>query len=196
MHPSGHGSASVDRRGRVGPPAGRRSPAGRHVDPAAVARRLHAVVRWPGALDVPERAWRLIAQTDDFDAWLIAWPGGGTVDLHDHGGSRGALHVISGSLVETIPWRDGAGAMTFAQREIQEGVTLAFGAGHVHDVRNESSSHALSLHVYSPPLTSMTYYDCFEGRLVRRESQWGTAHEHDAGLASQADRPALRLVAP
>jgi hypothetical protein len=167
----------------------------RHVDPAAVARRLGAVVQWPGALDVSERAWRLVAQTPDFDAWLIAWPGGGTIDLHDHGGSRGALHVISGSLVETIPWRDAAGGLTFAQRDLHDGATLAFGAGHVHDVRNESSSLALSLHVYSPSLTSMTYYDCFEGQLVPRDAAWDPSHD-EPGLVSSADRQGLRLVAP
>jgi predicted metal-dependent enzyme (double-stranded beta helix superfamily) len=161
-----------------------------------VARRLGGAVHWPGALDVTERAWRLVALAPDFDAWLIAWPGGGTVDLHDHGGSRGAVHVIGGSLTETIPWRDAAGRLTFAQRELHEGVTLAFGAGHVHDVRNESSSHALSLHVYSPPLTSMTYYDCFEGRLVPRQSQWDTRHDQEFGQSPRLERPDLRLVAP
>lgn len=160
-----------------------------------MARRLGAAAHWPGALDVSERAWRLVAQTPDFDAWLIAWPGGGTIDLHDHGGSRGALHVISGSLVETIPWRDAAGRVTFAQRELQDGVTLGFGAGHVHDVRNESTAHALSLHVYSPALTSMTYYDCLDGRLVPRDASWEPSYD-EPGLVSSADRQELRLVAP
>ncbi|HWD55309.1 MAG TPA: cysteine dioxygenase family protein [Acidimicrobiales bacterium] len=188
MYPPGHRFAGVDRPGR------RR--ADRHVDPAAVARRLSGVVHWPGARDVPERAWRLVAQAPDFDAWLIAWPGGGTVDLHDHGGSRGALHVIRGSLTETIPCRDAAGRVSFAHRELHGGVTLAFGAGHVHDVRNEAYAHALSLHVYSPPLTSMTYYDCFEGRLVRRARQWGGTDDDEPGQVSPSGGPGLRLVAP
>ena len=153
-------------------------------------------MQWPGAFDVSERAWRLVAQTPDFDAWLIAWPGGGTIDLHDHGGSRGALHIISGSLVETIPWREPDGRLTFAQRELQDGVTLAFGAGHVHDVRNESSSHALSLHVYSPSLTAMTFYDCFGDRLVPRDAEWNARHDDEPGWVAPADRPDLQLVAP
>ena len=48
----------------------------------------------------------MVAQTPDFDAWLIAWPAGGTIDLHDHGDSRGALHVISGALGRDDAWRD------------------------------------------------------------------------------------------
>jgi len=36
-----------------------------------------------------------------------------------------------------------------------------FGPGHVHDVANQGRGPALSVHVYSPVLTSMT---CFEQR--------------------------------
>ncbi len=165
------------------------------MSPALLARRLAGAVRWPGALEVRERSWRLVAQTDDFDAWLIAWPAGGTIDLHDHGGSRGALHVIGGSLVETTPWRDDVGRLTLARKEVHAGATLAFGAGHVHDVRNESSTHALSLHVYSPSLTSMVYYECFEGRLVPRAAQWDPARD-DATVRNAAAEPDLRLVGP
>jgi hypothetical protein len=194
MLQSGHRDSGTETPGRAGRAASPGRAPRRHVDPAAVARRLAPVVQWPGALHVGERSWRLVAQTPDFDAWLIAWPGGGTIDLHDHGGSRGALHVISGSLVETIPWRDAAGRLTFAERELQDGATLGFGAGHVHDVRNESSTHALSLHVYSPALTSMTYYDCLDGRLVPRDASWDPSHD-EPGLVSSADRQGLRLVA-
>lgn len=149
-------------------------------------------MQWPGAGGVAERSWRPIAQTQEFDAWLIAWPSGTTAELHDHGGSRGALHVIGGSLVEAIPWRGARGSATFARREVHAGATLAFGADHVHDVRNEANEHALSLHVYSPPLTSMIYYDRFGDRLIPRDSGWDRAH--DGGTA--AGRSVSSLVVP
>lgn len=133
-----------------------------------------------------DRTWRLIAQTPEFDAWLIAWPRESAAELHDHGGSRGALHVIRGALVETIPSRDDEGRVTIARRGVHSGVTLAFGAGHVHDVRNEAAEDALSLHVYSPPLTSMNYYDRFGDRLVPRENGWVSARSQSA----------LRFAAP
>jgi predicted metal-dependent enzyme (double-stranded beta helix superfamily) len=128
----------------------------------------------------------LIARTREFDAWLIAWPRESAAELHDHGGSRGALHVIRGALVETIPWRDDEGRVTLARREVLAGVTLAFGAGHVHDVSNEAAEHALSLHVYSPPLTSMNYYDRSGDRLIPRDNGWVSARSQSA----------LRFVAP
>ena len=76
--------------------------------------------------------------------------------------------------------------MTIARRGVHSGVTLAFDAGHVHDVRNEAAEDALSLHVYSPPLTSMNYYDRFGDRLVPRENGWVSARSQSA----------LRFAAP
>jgi uncharacterized cupin superfamily protein len=142
------------------------------VNPQEVASRLAPAVHWPGALDTQRREWRLMARTPDFDAWLIAWPSGGKVELHDHGNSTGAVSVISGALVEAVPWRDDTGRLSLVHHELQAGATLGFGAGHVHDVTNESDSHALSLHVYSPALTSMTFYEVAAEQLVVREVAW------------------------
>lgn len=164
----------------------------RHVDPGAIARRLGTVVHWSGSADVVDRSWRLIAQTRDFDAWLIGWSGGSAAELHDHGNSRGALHVISGSLVETIPWRDDRGSVSRARRVVHPGATLAFGAGHVHDVTNEAAEHALSLHVYSPPLTSMIYYDSVGDRLIPREKAWDPSLDG----SSSTDRYSLSRSSP
>jgi hypothetical protein len=129
-------------------------------------------VHWPGALDMERRSWRLMARTTDFDAWLIAWPSGGKVELHDHGNSTGAVSVIRGALVEAVPRRDETGGLSLVHHELREGATLGFGAGHVHDVTNESDGPALSLHVYGPALTTMTFYDVDEGQLVVREVAW------------------------
>jgi uncharacterized cupin superfamily protein len=142
------------------------------VNPQEVANRLAPAVRWPGAPATQRREWRLMARTPDFDAWLIAWPSGGKVELHDHGSSTGAVSVISGALVEAVPWRDDTGRLSLVRHELQAGATLGFGAGHVHDVTNESDQQALSLHVYSPALTSMTFYEVAGDQLVVREVAW------------------------
>jgi predicted metal-dependent enzyme (double-stranded beta helix superfamily) len=113
-----------------------------------------------------------MARTPDFDAWLIAWPRGGKVELHDHGASTGAVSVISGALVEAVPQRDDAGRLSLVSHELRAGATLGFGAGHVHDVTNESDTHALSLHVYAPALTSMTFYELAGDELVVCDVAW------------------------
>ena len=155
------------------------------INPREVASRLAPAVHWQGALDTHRRSWRLMARTPDFDAWLIAWPKGGKVELHDHGTSTGAVSVISGALVEAVPRRDDAGRLALARHELQAGTTLGFGAGHIHDVTNESDEHALSLHVYSPALTSMTFYQLTEDELVVRDVAWSAdgsgEFEHSSG---------------
>jgi mannose-6-phosphate isomerase-like protein (cupin superfamily) len=139
-----------------------------HVDPDRIAGRLAPAVRWAGAFEAGVRRWRLLARTDDFDAWVIAWPQGGRVELHDHGPSRGALVVLEGSLVESVPWRDDGGMLTLARNLVRPGRILRLDAGHVHDVTNESRQPALSVHVYAPPLAAMTHYDIVGNRLLRR----------------------------
>jgi hypothetical protein len=166
------------------------------VNPQDVASRLAPAVHWPGALDVTRRSWRLVARTPDFDAWLIAWPSGGRVELHDHGPSIGAVSVISGTLVEAVPWRDDTGRLSLERHELHAGSTLGFRAGHIHDVTNESDGHALSLHVYSPALTSMTFYEVAGRQLVVREVAWtddgsgefGATDESIAAAAAVASR--------
>jgi predicted metal-dependent enzyme (double-stranded beta helix superfamily) len=93
-----------------------------------------------------------------FDIWLISWmPTQGT-QLHDHGGSSGAFAVTSGQLSEAVyRRRPGRGPLTEYQRPA--GAAIGFGPKYVHDVRNLSDAPAVSVHAYSPPLTTMNFYD-------------------------------------
>ena len=111
---------------------------------------------------------------DGFDTWLIGWDSHQGVDLHDHGGSAGAFYVVDGELLETSTRR--AGADAYEQR-IRAGTARAFGPGHVHRVINPAAAVATSVHVYSPPLVSMDFYEANgAGALERthREPALGT----------------------
>jgi Cysteine dioxygenase type I len=78
--------------------------------------------------------------------------------LHDHGGSAGAFEVLSGQLNEAVYRHDpDRGSLTEFQRS--DGTAFGFGPRYVHDVRNLSDQPAVSVHAYSPPLTSMNFYD-------------------------------------
>lgn len=162
----------------------------RHVDPLEIATRLAPAIRWPGVPEVGERSWRLLALTAEFDAWVIAWPCGGRIELHDHGPSRGAFVVLEGSLVESTPWRDDTGRLMLEHRDLGFGTARRFAPGHVHDVRNVSESVALSLHVYAPPLISMTHYELADTQLiprhVRRRHEWEGGSVSDAPQAESA----------
>ncbi len=75
-------------------------------------------------------------------------------------------------LTEAVPERAREGRLNLTRAELRAGATATFGAGHVHDVANESDRPALSLHVYSPALTSMSFFDLEGDRLVERAGRW------------------------
>jgi len=110
--------------------------------------------------DEEERWHQRIYRDRRVDVWLISWlPTQGT-QLHDHGGSSGSFTVLSGALNEAVV---GGGRLHEHQRGT--GDSVGFGAHYVHDVRNLSSAPAVSVHAYSPPLATMTFYDLADGRL-------------------------------
>jgi quercetin dioxygenase-like cupin family protein len=110
--------------------------------------------------DPDERWHQRIYRDRRVDVWLISWlPSQGT-QLHDHGGSSGSFTVLDGSLTEAVV---GSGRLRDTERSA--GDSVGFGPRYVHDVRNLSDAPAVSVHAYSPPLTSMTFYDLADGRL-------------------------------
>jgi predicted metal-dependent enzyme (double-stranded beta helix superfamily) len=92
-------------------------------------------------LPVPEeRAGRV-------DAWLIAWPAGVGLGMHDHQGSEAVVAVIRAALRERYLARS-----CVRERWLLPGAPVRLAADHVHEVVNPTATEALSLHVYSPPL--------------------------------------------
>jgi Cysteine dioxygenase type I len=135
------------------------------VDLLAVARGFaRSATSWPGMDDPCVRCWRTIAANDRFEAWVVAWPVGGEIELHDHGGSAGAVSVASGTLIETSIRPDDDGELVAASMAIHTDDHLVFGPEHVHDLVNRGPGPALSIHVYSPALRSMTYFDWTDQR--------------------------------
>ena len=132
---------------------------GHRLSPLALLHRARAeapqVVPWSERVEEPlaERAYELVAMDDDVEVWVIHWPAGGHLELHDHGGSAGALVVVGGTLEETYVGPDG-----LAGRRLGSGGGTAFGPAYVHDVVNTGVGPATSVHVYSPPLPAMTFY--------------------------------------
>src|SRR3954447_13754662 len=95
--------------------------------------------------------------TPRYEAWLIAWAPAGALDLHDHGGSRGAVHVARGRLAETFIDPVAGGELT--TRMLHAGTGVDVPADRVHEVWNPGPERTLSVHVYWPRLTSMTFFD-------------------------------------
>jgi hypothetical protein len=113
-----------------------------------------------------ERSWVLLAVTDLFEAWAIGWPPGGHIELHDHGLSNGAVTVARGTLTETTVRATSRGVALIGTHHIGPGEHRTFGPNYVHDLVNDGSTDAISVHVYGPKLTTMTYYEMDQfGRL-------------------------------
>ena len=133
----------------------------------------------PGGVPTDDRWFVRLTGDDELDVWLISWAPGHPTELHDHGGSLGALTLLSGALNE-FRW-DGE---RLRRRLLEAGDQAAFPLGWVHDVawaRSQAPSPTLSVHAYSPPLTAMSYYDVTERGTLRRERTELTEHpEGDA----------------
>jgi Cysteine dioxygenase type I len=132
-----------------------------------------------GGVSSTERWFTRIHGGDELDIWLISWVPHQATELHDHGGSLGALTMVSGSLNE-FRW-DGR---RLRRRRLDGGDQAGFPLGWVHDVVwaprvipeppsramvERPSQPTLSVHAYSPPLTAMSYYEVTERNMLRRQ---------------------------
>jgi hypothetical protein len=109
-----------------------------------------------------EQLWR-----DDFvDVWVISWANGNDTGFHDHDVSCGAVAVVDGEVVEERLVLGGP------PRRIRHraGEAFDFDASHVHRMRQESDTPAVTIHAYSPPLWRMGSYAVGHDGTLRRES--------------------------
>lgn len=134
---------------------------------ASSAARLEAIARiiadeealWGPhrRLDSDERHYARLVRTDEFEAWLLTWSAKQGIELHDHGGSSGVALVLEGELTEHAT--DLASRAPLREARWARGSAHAFGPGHIHDLRNAGPGPATSIHVYAPPLSTMTFYE-------------------------------------
>jgi quercetin dioxygenase-like cupin family protein len=101
--------------------------------------------------------------TSQYDAWLLRWPPGAAVTPHDHGISLGAFVVVAGELTE-VRWE----RRRRRARTLGVGDLASIDRGVVHDVIATSPTPSLSVHVYSPPLAVMGFYEEGGARLLDR----------------------------
>ena len=104
-----------------------------------------------------ERRWIHLVETEAYDADVIAWPPGTALGLHDHGGSSAAVRVVVGALEERH--YEAGRPDELRERRLLAGDGITFGSDHVHAIANNGAVEAVSIHVYSPPLRHMSYYD-------------------------------------
>lgn len=99
------------------------------------------------------RRWALLQRDDDMEAWIIAWPAGTGLGLHDHAGSGAGIHIVAGRLRERYVGADG----DLVVRWWHGGSQYDLPGDHVHEVINVDSDEAISVHVYSPPVGDLRF---------------------------------------
>jgi hypothetical protein len=127
----------------------------------------------PGGVPTDQRWFTRIHGDEEVDIWLISWVPGHATELHDHGDSLGALTLLTGSLDE-FRW-DGD---ELRRQRLYAGDQATFPLGWVHDVvwaptppapvTAQPDQPTLSVHAYSPPLTTMSYYQVTADNTLRR----------------------------
>lgn len=149
----------------------------------------------------PSNRWYQRLMLDDaVEVWLLSWLPGQHTGFHDHGPSAGAFTVALGCLSERVA-DDGRPALVTGA--VPRGSVRSFGPDYVHEVRNDSAEPAVSIHAYSPPLTSMRRFDLAASGLLRataEERSWPDDNAGGRGLVRSGDadgldqRPAHRRV--
>jgi rhodanese-related sulfurtransferase/predicted metal-dependent enzyme (double-stranded beta helix superfamily) len=144
--------------------------------------------------DPHHRYYERIVGTATCDAWLIGWSPGQAIPAHDHSGSSGAVVVTDGQLVETC-W-SGTGQRPSARLMNAGDRARVFAAGHVHAVANLTNRPATSIHVYSPPLTTMRWFDGADPEPSTRSVARTASHGRSADTILDEARARLTRLDP
>jgi hypothetical protein len=143
------------------------------------------------------RRYERLFRTSAVEAWLIAWGSSTYLGLHDHGGSRAAYQVVGGSLTESSA--DLTTRSPLSTRKLGLGARRSLSEHHVHELWNPSAAMALSVHVYSPPLHTMSFYSDDSAHYLTKlrtesELEWPEADDSVASPTGSVSRPNLRSV--
>ncbi len=131
------------------------------VTPANLARIARSVAERPEdwlsrvRYQSGRRWYQRLALAEDHEVWLLSWLPRQHTGFHDHGISAGAFAVAWGNLRERAAVD---GRPEQSGRSLTAGAVRSFGPAYVHDVGNDSAGPAISIHAYSPPLSTMRRY--------------------------------------
>lgn len=133
--------------------------------------RLAAEGAWRALVheDPERRRFEQLLRDDDVDVWVLSWMQFHDTGYHDHDISSGAVAVVEGEVVEERLTIGG----TPRRCTYRAGDVFSFDPSHVHRMHNETTSLAVSIHAYSPPLRAMGAYHVEPDGTLRRFTQAG-----------------------
>jgi Cysteine dioxygenase type I len=139
--------------------------------------------------DPDRRYFNQLYRDANLDVWLICWLDAQDTGYHDHDLSSGAVFVVEGTLCEDYFYRDSAGWIHVRTRTWRAGEVFDFDGSSIHGVRHAGGPPATSIHVYSPALWRMGYYEPGEGGLRRTSITY--ADEMNSGASLPPPQPEL-----
>lgn len=103
----------------------------------------------------------------------LCWSGHQQTAIHDHGPSVGVARVVEGTLREEIFEANPDGGVRFVDaRRLPPGSLGMITRGMIHrqGISDDVCAQAISLHVYSPPLSELTKFDETTRQIEHREA--------------------------
>jgi hypothetical protein len=128
---------------------------------AALAKRAAALVDVAALPRIGPGESVVLWQDDDSIAWLNVALDRRDTGFHDHDGSAVGVHVIAGTVTnEGLPVGE-----TRRVHEYAAGDSFSVPGTGIHRMDHEAG--AVTVHVYSPPLRAIGYYELADGLLQR-----------------------------
>jgi mannose-6-phosphate isomerase-like protein (cupin superfamily) len=129
---------------------------------AASPERWQHLVRHADEARVFEQIW----DDDQVNAWVICWSEDQDTGFHDHDDSAAGIAVVSGRVREE---RLTIGSAPHA-REFGPGSAFSVPPVAIHRVLHAGAQPAVTIHVYSPPLTRTGAYRVGSSGELEREA--------------------------
>lgn len=117
-----------------------------------IAAGLASVAQGNGERDPRSVSTTLLLSTEAYDAYLMEWGPAAVSDTHDHDGSVGVVHVVSGALVESSQSLDPT--LPASGRRLEAGDSTQIPAAQFHRLFNQTGATTVTVNVFSPPIGS------------------------------------------
>ena len=151
---------------------------------AALAEAAAALVELDALERTGEGSFELLWRTPHSEAWLNLWWEPRDTGFHDHSGSCVGVHVLEGTARNEALVIGGERRV----REYGAGESFSFPGSGIH--RMEHDRGAVTIHVYSPPISAIGHYDVVDGELRTRVREL-TAESGALRASPRADRLVL-----
>jgi cysteine dioxygenase len=109
--------------------------------------------------DAERYARNLVLRTPVLELLVLCWLPGQQTLIHDHGRSVNAIRVHGGELTSRLfSAADGEPARMTTEEAVSSGGMASLDRTQIHQLANTSQEKLVTIHMYSPPLTTITAY--------------------------------------